>query len=259
MKIYTYYENVGFNLQEEMIKIWKQSWLNNGFEPIVLTRKDAESSSLYQKYYEFIQRIHKNISGKILPENSYHLAAQLSIVAFTTIDKKKPAYISDYDVINKNFQYKDKSVKLHWRDECCSCFASGNGEGWISYVNFLFSEEKTITDWCLNEKLKTKREYFHDQDFLIAIKNQGLEKNIYNMSRKPHLCQKYFPAVTYEQTQIKLYHISHENVIDLIGVYKQCHHLCNPNNDNYNQKTNYETEEIRCKIANRIIQHNTQD
>lgn len=257
MKIYTYYENVGFNLQEEMIKIWKQSWLNNGFEPIVLNRKVAESSSLYQKYYEFIQRIHKNISGKILPENNYWLSAQLAIVAFTTIDKEKSAYTSDYDVINKNFKYKEKSVKLHWRDECCSCFASGDGEAWISYVNFLLSEEKTITDWCLKEKEKTKRTEYGDQDFLIAVHKRGLEKNIYNMSRKPHLCKKYFPTITYDQTQVKLYHVSHENVANLIEVYKQCHHLCNSNN--YNQKTNYETEEIRCKIANRIIQHNTQD
>jgi hypothetical protein len=251
MKIYTYYENVGFNLQEEMIKIWKQSWLNNGFEPIVLNRKDAESSSLYQKYYEFIQRIHKNISGKILPENSYFLAAQLAIVAFTTIDKKQPAYISDYDVINKNFQDKDKSVKLHWRDECCSCFASGNGEGWIRYVDFLLSEEKTITDWCLKEKERTKRTEYGDQDFLIAIKNQGLEKNIYNMSRKPHLCKKYFTSII-NKSNIKLYHISHENVSELMQMYEECHYLCNFTDDNYDKKTN-SLEKIRLKIAKHII------
>lgn len=252
MKIYTYYENVGFDLQEEMIKIWKQSWLNNGFEPIVLNRKDAESSTLYQKYYEFIQRIHKNISGKTLPENGYWLAAQLAIVAFTTIDKKKPSYISDYDVINKNFQYKDNSVKLHWRDECCSCFASGNGEGWVRYVDFLLSEEKTITDWCLKEKERTKRTKYGDQDFLMAVHKIGLEKNIYNMTRKPYLCQKYFTPVTYEQTQIKLYHISHENVSELMQMYEEYHYLCNFTDDNYDKKTN-SLEKIRLKIAKHII------
>ena len=80
MKIYTYYEDVGFRSQLELIELWKQSWSNNGFEPIVLSREDAKRSELYQEYYDFVQKIHKNISGKVLPENSYWLAAQLEML-----------------------------------------------------------------------------------------------------------------------------------------------------------------------------------
>lgn len=252
MNIYTYYEDVDFRNQLELIELWKQSWLNNGFEPIVLTREDAKRSELYQEYYEFIQRIHKNISGNILPENNYWLAAQLEIVAFTTIDKKQSAYVSDYDVINKNFQYKDNSGKLHWKDGCCSCFASGNGEAWIRYVNFLLSEEKTITDWCLQQKEKTKRTEYGDQDFLTAVHEIGLEKNIYSMSRRPDLCKMYFPSII-DNTNTKLYHISHRNVYELIDIYKKYHNLFSFNDDNIDSNK-IEIEKIRTKIVKNIVQ-----
>lgn len=251
MKIYTYYEDVGFRSQLELIELWKQSWSNNGFEPIVLSREDAKRSELYQEYYDFVQRIHKNISGKILPENSYWLAAQLEIVAFTTISKKQAAYISDYDVINKNFQYKHSWGKLHWRDSCCSCFASGNGEGWIKYVNFLLQEEKIITDWCLQEKEKTKRTEYGDQDFLVAVHKKGLEKDIYKMSRQPHLCQMYFP--TTEEKNIKLYHLSHSNIGQVIERYKKYNKIFNVEDSHIDYSN---LEQVRLNIARRILNDN---
>ena len=59
MKIYTYYEDVGFNYQTELIEVWRKSWSKQGFIPVVLNRIDAQKSPLYEKYYGFIQRIHK--------------------------------------------------------------------------------------------------------------------------------------------------------------------------------------------------------
>ena len=248
MKIYTYYEDVGFNYQTELIEVWRKSWSKRGFIPVVLNRIDAQKSPLYEKYYGFIQRIHKNISNKILPENSYCLAAQLEIAAFTTIKREEPSYISDYDVINNNFKFKPKTGELHWRDSCCSCFASGNGNNWIQYIEFLFTQENIITDWCLKEKLKTKREYFHDQDFLIAIKDQGLEQNILKMSRKPFLCQMYFPSVN--KKRIKLYHISHNNIKEIIAIHKAYNKTLNINNTDIVYDN---LDKIRLNIAKEIL------
>jgi hypothetical protein len=247
MKIYSYHENVGFKKQLELIELWKDSWGKQGFDPIVLNREDAKKSPLYQQYYELVQRVHENISGKTLPDN-YWLAAQLEIVAFTTIDKSEIAYMSDYDVINKNFRNKDISGKLHWRDDCCSCFASGNGEAWIRYVNFLLSEEKTITDWCLREKQKTKRTEYGDQDFLIAVHERGLEKNIYSMSRRPALCKMYFP--TTQEKNIKLYHLSHNNVDQIIKLYKKYHKIFNVEDSHIDYSN---LEEIRLNIARQLL------
>lgn len=248
MKIYTYYEDVGFNYQTELIEVWKKSWSRQGFVPVVLSRVDAQKSHLYEEYYSFIQRIHKNISDKILPENSYCLAAHLEIAAFTTIEKQEPSYISDYDLINKDFHFKPKVGKLHWRDECCSCFASSNGNNWIKYIKFLLTQENIITDWCLKEKLNTKREYFHDQDFLIAIKDQGLEENVFKMSRQPDLCQMYFPAIN--SKNIKTYHISHNNVKEIIAIHKKYNNTLNINSTDiiYDDLDN-----IRLNIAKQIL------
>lgn len=252
MKIYTYYEDVEFNYQTELIDIWRKSWSRQGFVPVVLTRVDAQKSPLYEEYYSFIQRIHKNVSNKILPENSYCLAAQLEIAAFTTIEKQEPSYISDYDLINKDFQFKPKEGKLHWRDECCSCFASSNGNNWIKYIKFLLTQENIITDWCLKEKLKTKKEYFHDQDFLIAIKDQGLEQNVFKMSRQPNLCKMYFPAIN--SKNIKTYHISHNNIKEIIAIHKKYNNTLNINSTDIIYD---DLDKIRLNIAKEIlsIQH----
>lgn len=256
MKIYTYYEDVSFPKQLELINVWKESWEKQGFSTFVLTRDDAKKSPLYQQYYDFIQRVHENVSGKTLPDNNYHLAAQLEIVAFTTIDKDKVSYISDYDVINKNFTFETREEKLHWRDYCCSCFASGNRHGWIKYVNFLLEQEKIIIDWCLKEKEKTQRTEYHDQDFLIATSQIGIEKNIYNMSKSFDLCKMYFPKS--KHTDIKLYHLSHNNIGKIIERCNKYNKICNIKEiivvDYKNNQL--QLEEIRLTIAKSILDNN---
>ena len=223
MNIYTYYENVNFKKQKELLSLWSQSWENNGFSTKVLSRQDAERSSLYNDYYNFVQSVHTQVSGKELPENGYWLAAQLEIVAFTTIDSA--SYISDYDIINRSFNdTHEVSSMLHWRDNCCSCFASGDSKSWVDYVIFLMEHEDIIIEWCSQERDKTSRTEFGDQDFLIAIQEVGLRKNIFRMSRELGMCQKYFPNA---KVKHKTYHISHRNMHEITSKY--------PKYEGYNQ------------------------
>jgi len=42
MKIYTYYQNINHGPQNELIDLWKISWSNHGYEPIVLNLQDAK-------------------------------------------------------------------------------------------------------------------------------------------------------------------------------------------------------------------------
>lgn len=221
MNIYTYYENIGFKKQDELLKLWKNSWATKGFTPIIIGRDDAKKSCMYHDYYDFVQSIHKKCSGRHLPENGYWLAAQLEIVAFTTLPEE-PFYISDYDIINNDFYYKEQSLKLYWRDSCCSCFASGSGSQWLQYVLFLLDNEDIILQWCLNEKERTGRTEFGDQDFLIAVEKEGLKNEIFNMSRTKGICEKYFP----DEEEYKLYHLSHNNMHQIKqrfpDLYKGC-------------------------------------
>ena len=53
MRIYTYYDNIdGFDdsTELELIKVWEQSWSNQGYKPIVLTKSDAVSHSFYNEF-----------------------------------------------------------------------------------------------------------------------------------------------------------------------------------------------------------------
>ena len=83
---------------------------------------------------------------------------------------------------------------------------------------------------------------------MIAIKDQGLEQNVFKMSRKPNLCQMYFPAIN--NKSIKTYHISHNNIKEIIAIHNIYNNILNINNvdivyDNL--------DKIRLNIAKEIL------
>lgn len=212
MKIYTYYEPIShakkFKRQLELIDLWKKSWELNGFEPIVLSREDAMKSDAYTEYYDFIQRVNKKISGQELPERDYWLAAQLEIVAFTTI--KEFGFISDYDVINYNFKPIILKEDLHWLNGACSCFAYGRSIGWYNYIQTLFKNEDKIVEFCKERFFnKNGREYYGDQDFLQALLHNDVER-AFTVTYDKSLAQMYIPRDDISNN--KTYHISHDNV-----------------------------------------------
>jgi len=245
MNIYTYYEDIGFRNQLELIELWKQSWLNNGFEPIVLSREDAKRSELYQEYYDFVQRVHEKSVGIELNDNSYWMAAQLEIVAWQTI--RQPSFISDYDIINKNWQYKyELKDKVHWRDDCCSCFASGNSCGWKNYIQFLLNSESCIIEWCKDCNRKRQRIHFGDQDFLIAVSNlEDFKPKTVTMTRSNfELCvgiQNAYGINKDKRFENALtYHLGHSSIEKII-------------NDNPEYK-DYDIDSLRIKIAKEIME-----
>lgn len=212
MKIYTYYEDIGFHSQLELIELWRQSWSNNGFEPIVLTREDAKKSDLYQEYYDFVQRVHEKSVGIELNDNSYWMAAQLEIVAWHTIQQS--SFVSDYDIINKNWKFfGGLPSKVHWRDHCCPCFASGDGSGWKKYIAFLLNKEDKIIEWCISENKRTGRLEFGDQDFLLALYKKCLLSSllsVVDMSRhQDRICRHYDPDELQTYKEMQIYHLGH--------------------------------------------------
>lgn len=208
MNIYTYYEDVNFAKQPELIDVWKQSWEIGGFNPIVLSRDDAKKSPLYEEYYSFVQRVHKKSVGKTLLEGSYWLAAQLEIVAFSNIEE--PSFFCDYDMINNGYEKFLPENKIHWRNRACSCFITGGKTGWLDYIEFLFENEDTIASWCYDWYKKTGRDVFGDQDFLIAIYDKGIKSDVFEGSRNLDIIgARYIPD---SENICKAIHVSHDNV-----------------------------------------------
>ena len=52
MKIYTYYEEINFPQQKELLELWALSWQEMGFEPITLNINDAKKSPEYDLFVD---------------------------------------------------------------------------------------------------------------------------------------------------------------------------------------------------------------
>jgi len=59
MKVYTYYQDINFKSQDQLLELWKKSWEKRGYEAIVLNRKDAEKSVFYEEFVRKLNRFMK--------------------------------------------------------------------------------------------------------------------------------------------------------------------------------------------------------
>jgi hypothetical protein len=162
MKIYTYYENINFQNQDELVALWENSWKDHGFEPIVLTRKDAEKADFYKEFVAETTRLHQEIAG--MPLKKYGLSCWLRWLAYSTQIEEK-FYVSDYDVINHNFNPIEPENTLHLMDNCCPCFASGTPSQFLTLCKkFISVTEQNIKKYIEMYK-ERKFRHFHDQEF----------------------------------------------------------------------------------------------
>lgn len=174
VKVYTYYENINFSHQEELLEIWQKSWENNGFEVNVLNRSDAEKHSFYNEYVKRLESIHLNLTDK--PITKYGLSCWLRWLAYATQPEEK-FYVCDYDVINHNFTPVEPNIRLHLMDDHCPCIASGTPSQFFDLckqiVNFTeknlpqFKEKlyNLISNLKDSDHHKITVPQFHDQQF----------------------------------------------------------------------------------------------
>jgi hypothetical protein len=162
-KVYTYYEDINFSHQEKLIDLWIESWENQGFEAIVLTKSDAEKSPFYKEFIERLSILHHRISGK--PLGRYGLSCWLRWLAYST-QREEKFYVCDYDVINHNFKYIEPNNDLILLDGNCPCIASGTPSQFKDLCHkFVDIAEKNIE--LFREKYKTNNfVHYHDQEFV---------------------------------------------------------------------------------------------
>ena len=163
MNVYTYYENVGFEKQNELVELWELSWRNQGFNPIVLTLKDAKKHSYYSEFKKEIKDVFLEITDKKLTD--YGMSCWNRWLAYATQPNKK-FYVSDYDAINVSFEPTDPSDKLHLMDNHCPFLASGTP---IQFENlcklFVRITKERVS---ILKKIKTlKHTWYHDQEFFL--------------------------------------------------------------------------------------------
>ena len=164
MKIYTYYQNINFKNQDELVSLWKKSWEDHKFEAVVLSESDSKKSDLYEEFVDQIQKSCQKIAGKHI--EAYELSCWLRWLAYSTQTEEK-FFVSDYDIINHSFNQREPEDILHLMDDCCPCFASGTASQFRNlckkFIDTLKANEESFSQ--IYKKLGYRS--FHDQDFFV--------------------------------------------------------------------------------------------
>jgi hypothetical protein len=175
MKIYTYYDNINFFNQKELIGLWEKSWNNNGFETIVLSKEDAKKHEYYDEFVYELNRMHNTIKNKPLAE--YGLSCYLRWLAYSN-QNDELFYTSDYDVINLSLKPEQPIEDIHFMDRYCPCFVSGRPKYFEKFCRDIVSV--TDTNIRILKKKSDSMYWYHDQEFLDQ--NKEYVHNNYSIS-----------------------------------------------------------------------------
>jgi hypothetical protein len=232
MKIYTYYQNINHSSQNELIDLWKISWSNHGYEPIVLNLEDAKKHSYFETLNTEMRRIFKKITNKEICD--YGMSCWFRWLAYATQENEK-FYVSDYDAINANFPITEPSNQLHLMDNACPFLASGTPKQFENLCKAFVEVSNQRIDI-----LKQQADHYHDQEFFqynfMPQQNDSYEqlRNEHDilMTMNRHELGGYIdpvenkilagPNIGYiENQKYGVFHVSHQNIGILQKKYTQ--------------------------------------
>lgn len=212
MKIYTYYEDISHSNQETMLQLWQISWSNAGFNPIILTKKDAENHSFYESFIQKLEYLYYEIMTERI--DPYCLSCYTRWLAYSTQPKEK-FYVSDYDCINNGLKVKEPSDQLHLMNGACPCFVSGSPSQFEKLChNFIEISLDRIEEI---KKLRNHTHIYHDQNFFRYNFTQKYNQKANNLITKNNMLMTRDSAndvSLYEINKVntcKVLHISHQN------------------------------------------------
>jgi len=213
MRVYTYYEHIpGFELQEVLLDRWSASWEKNGFEPIVLTIKDAKKHPQYQSLLKQIQQIRNSINIREYPERGekYSVACYVRWLAFASIKSPERFYLSDYDIINFNFKPGDEqSDKFHLMDHFCPGIVSATATQCEEFIQAFLKMSIDRQDELKHLAKKNKMWWYNDQDF-VEHNMDHLEEYGYDWKISPRGTYSVYPSIdTTPNDNLCLVHFDH--------------------------------------------------
>lgn len=123
--------------QLQMVKLWKQSWRAKGWEPVVLSRRDAFGAQ--SETALFLQQADTLYGGHGANPRAYEAACYLRWVAMT----RRGGMLTDYDAMNRNFRPDDlhrilqskEPGKVEFLGHGCPCANAGNPEDYQQVVD----------------------------------------------------------------------------------------------------------------------------
>ena len=171
--IYTYYDDLPTfdddrkKLHLNMIKIWKDNWQKAGWNPVVLSRKDAESHPFYQEYIASIKE--KLMSKKGQTKTEYELAC---FTRWLAVANRGGGFMCDYDVLNKGgFRpLHEMPNKLTAYQHFVPCLVSGSAESFL-YACRIFAncDSDKAGTWYQEDKNANKVKKFNFSDMFVIM------------------------------------------------------------------------------------------
>lgn len=229
MKVYTYYEDINFKHQDRLLQLWKNSWECNGFDAIILNRKDSENNEFHEHFINRLHVLHKEIVNK--PLDKYGVSCWLRWLAYST-QPEESFYVCDYDVINHNFKPTEPDDVLHLLDGDCPCIASGKPSQFYDLCqNFLNVTEQNKEKFIEYFK-QFNFPHYHDQEFFRIY----LKLNINNIKLTRRRDEFFGIPGEGEFWKKQLVHYGHN----------LCHRMCEKKGIKFN-------EEERCNIVEKYL------
>jgi len=209
MKICTYYEETHFEQQKPLLELWGMSWERNGYEPIVLSRRNAESHPLFPEFLNTILGAHLKITGK--PLNKYGVACWIRWLAYAT-QNEEGFYMSDYDVFNPGVKLSSGTPKgdLVFLDWHVPCFVYGTPSGARKFCEAVMSSVQREENRFKILFEQHKWRHFHDQEFVVAHKDTPVG-NFVVLPHKDRLVELYDCRSV---SPSRLVHVAHRAVAE---------------------------------------------
>ena len=165
MKVYTYYENINFKLQNELVSLWKESWERKGFQAVVLNESHAKQHPYYKEFDSKLDEVVGLVAGKRL--SAHGKSCYMRWLAYASQVNEK-CFVGDYDVINNNFIPFEPEDTLCFYDKFCPCFSSGTPNQFYSlcrsFIDISLSRLEQIKETFKKLNLRN----YHDQDFMVC-------------------------------------------------------------------------------------------
>ena len=151
-KVYTFFEPIN-NWSDDriLLELWTHNWQQKGFEPIILSKSDAEGHPYYEEFVEKISKTFELVMGRGIlsigdPCDYYVFHNYIRFLAYANVlTKDEPSLVMDYDVYNINYSEHNLDSKfLTFLAGKCPCLVSGEKQQFLSYCQWMADQPSNL-------------------------------------------------------------------------------------------------------------------
>jgi hypothetical protein len=181
MKVYTYFDSCIFSdIAKETLKLWEKSWAARGWEPIILSEKDAEGHPFYSCFRESIKNF-PSVNGHNFDYHAFMRWLAIANLKNSFIVSTEPDVIN-YALNTNQVTKTGHEVEIHSPVPAFLIGSSAEFERFCAHI---------LTHNINNNDVFEGKPHLSDQDFAARYAEpRNLVKFITNSS----LCSEVFSA-----------------------------------------------------------------